>query len=85
MPAAPKPPHPGRIRFEDDVHGTVAEKAASEVPEGVAYAHGPSGLVPVVRVTARMRGEQRIIQSFASDGQLLLTTVQVKDDIHTRG
>lgn len=59
------------IEFVDPDGGVQALPAAAVPPE-IAAVDG----VPVARVVARMRGDEREIQSFAADGRLLATTLQ---------
>lgn len=55
-----------------DPDGGVLTFPAGAVPPEIAVVEG----VPVTRVVARMRGDEREIQSFAADGRLLSTTLQ---------
>lgn len=52
--------------------GSSTSLPAAAVPPEIAVVDG----VPVARVVARMRGDEREIQSFAADGRLLATTLQ---------
>lgn len=60
------------IRFEDASRGTVQQCSSAEVPATIAFVDG----VPVVRVVAQMRGEDREICSYGANGALLSTTMQ---------
>lgn len=71
-------PHPGTIVFADETAGTQHERPASEVPESVAWAELAGERVPVTRVVSHTNGDQRTIRSYAADGRLLASTVQVR-------
>lgn len=68
-------PHPGTIVFENRVDGTRQEQSVDQVPEEVAFVEIDGQRVPVVLVVLTGVGDQRRIESFAEDGQLLSVTV----------
>ena len=67
--------HPGTITFVDRDTGTVEEKPASSVPEGIAWYEGDGVRIPVVRIESGLAGERREILRYGADGALLDTTV----------
>lgn len=69
--------HPGTIVFVDEAAGTEHSRAASEVPETIAWVVVDGDSWPVTRVVARMAGKQRVLRSYGVDGRLLSSTVQV--------
>jgi hypothetical protein len=72
------PEHPGKIIFmEGDT--ILHEKDANDVPFGIRFVETPDGLVPVVKVVAITTGNQRRIHQYGPDGQLLETTLQIRD------
>ncbi|MGK0358380.1 MAG: hypothetical protein ACI9U2_000667 [Bradymonadia bacterium] len=68
--------HPGTITFVEEHSEDEQVRSASEVPEQIAFVSVGEHRVPVVRIVSHMRGEQRVIRSYAADGRLLETTVQ---------
>jgi len=70
------PAHPGEIVFVDEDAGTEKTLTISEVPSSVAFVDTDAGPIPVTRVVARRRGQQREIQSFGADGGFLASTLQ---------
>ncbi|WP_158623393.1 hypothetical protein [Corallococcus sp. CA053C] len=50
----------------------------SQVPEALQYAQGPKGWVPVVKVIALEEGNQRTLREYGPEGELLRSTVQVR-------
>ena len=71
------PVHPGTVVF-DDGGGNTRSVPVDEVPESLRFAEGPGGRVPVVRVVARTRGDQREILEYGPGGLLLRTTLQTR-------
>jgi hypothetical protein len=67
--------HPGTITFVDRDTGTVEEKPASDIPEGIAWVERDGVRIPVVRVESGKVGEAREILRYGPDGALLDTTV----------
>jgi hypothetical protein len=69
--------HPGTITFVDKDAGTEKVVSADQVPEGMRFGKIASGEeVPVTRVEAQLRGEERVIKELGPNGELLRTTVQ---------
>jgi len=74
-----KPEHPGTIVFVDENKGHEHARSVAEVPEALRFAPDKDGqLVPVVRVVAKVVGEQRTIREYGVAGQMLRSTVQFK-------
>jgi hypothetical protein len=72
------PTHPGKIVFmEGDT--VTHEEDASEVPFSIRFIETPEGLVPVVKIVAVVAGNKRTIRQYGPQGQLLKSTVQVRD------
>lgn len=70
--------HPGMIVFVDAERGTERQRPAAEVPETVAWATVDGERIPVARVVSTAAGDQRTLRSYAEDGRLLTSTVQVR-------
>lgn len=69
--------HPGTIHFVDQDTGEGRDQAIVGIPETIAWGTNAEGArVPVVRIVSHMRGAQRVIESYGSDGALLQRTVQ---------
>lgn len=78
--SAKKPKHPGTIIFIDGNTGQITdEMKASEVPDSIRYAEGENGLLPVVKIISTIAGKQRIIRQYGPEGQLLKSTIQIKE------
>ncbi|HZN94872.1 MAG TPA: hypothetical protein VFB81_19295 [Myxococcales bacterium] len=77
--SATPPPHPGTILFVDENKGHEHARPVSEVPESLRFAPDQNGnLVPVVKVVARVVGEQRTIREYGTGGEMLRSTVQFR-------
>lgn len=73
------PSHPGTIVFVDENSGREHARAVAEVPEPLRFAPDEKGeLQPVVRVVAKVVGEQRTIREYGVGGEMLRSTVQFK-------
>ncbi|AKJ03785.1 hypothetical protein ATI61_11635 [Archangium gephyra] len=73
------PQHPGTIVYVDGTTQKETERVnITEVPEALRFAPTPQGLVPVVRVVAYTEGSRRIIREYGPAGELLRSTVQIK-------
>lgn len=73
------PEHPGTIVFVDENTGHEHPRPVAQVPMPLRYAPDRSGqLQPVVRVVARVVGEQRTIREYGVSGEMLRSTVQFK-------
>ena len=70
--------HPGVIVFFDGER-QVATRRASELPDSMLFADTPSGRVPVVKVVAHVGDDRREILEFGPDGQLLRSTLQIRE------
>ena len=70
--------HPGVIVFFDGER-QVAARLASELPDSMLFADTPSGRVPVVKVVAHVGDDRREILEFGPDGQLLRSTLQIRE------
>ncbi len=70
--------HPGVIVFFDGER-PVASRLASELPASMLFADTPSGRVPVVKVVAHVGDDRREILEFGPDGQLLRSTLQIRE------
>ena len=78
--SSPPPRHPGTIVYVNGNTGEESSSPISEVPEDFRFAPGKDGqLIPIVRVVARTVGDQRHIHEMGPDGELLRSTVQIKD------
>lgn len=76
-PSTQTPAHPGSITYVDG--DTNAEKVMpiSGVPEALRFAQNEKGLlVPVVRVVAKIAGNQRFIREYGPNNEFLRSTVQ---------
>lgn len=71
-------PHPGTIVFVEEGSATEKVVAAADVPEAVAFVRQGDKRIPVVRVEAKMLGDQRVITSYGADGARLTATYQRK-------
>jgi hypothetical protein len=79
MNASPPPQHPGTIVYVDADTGEERISPISEVPEAFRFAPGQDGrMVPIVRVVARVAGDQRTIQELGPEGEILRSTVQIR-------
>jgi hypothetical protein len=58
----------------------MAEEGAKDVPGFMAFAYTPEGRVPVVRVVATTLEDKRWIREYGPDGQLLRSTLQLRDE-----
>ena len=79
--SAPSPPpkHPGTIVYVNGDTGEESTSPISEVPEDFRFAPDKDGqLVPIVRVVARVAGDQRTIHELGPGGEILRSTVQIK-------
>ncbi|HZI10396.1 MAG TPA: hypothetical protein VE153_08355 [Myxococcus sp.] len=78
MSQAPK--HPGTIVYVDGATQKETDRQSiDKVPESLRFAPTEEGgLVPVVKVVAHTEGERRIIREYGPAGELLRSTVQVK-------
>jgi len=73
------PPHPGTIVFVDENTGHEHARPVTQVPEPLRFAPDHSGqLQPVVRVVAKVVGEQRTIREYGQGGEMLRSTVQFR-------
>ncbi len=73
------PKHPGTIVYVDGTtQKETARRSITEVPESLRFAPTAEGLVPVVRVVAYTEGDQRIIREYGPAGELLRSTVQLR-------
>jgi hypothetical protein len=74
-----KSQHPGKIEFVDGNKNEVIKVVtAEEVPEQFRFAPTTTGLVPVTRVVATTVGDERTIREYGPDGQLLRSTIQLR-------
>ncbi|MCK6545838.1 hypothetical protein L6R52_08215 [Myxococcota bacterium] len=65
--------HPGQIVYVDGETGAVTSvREIADVPEAMRFRGG----VPVVKVVATRRGDERTIQEFGPSGELLASTIQ---------
>jgi hypothetical protein len=72
--------HPGTILFVDGRTQRVTFRVdAAEVPRAVRFAETKQGRVPVVKVVAYPRGNQRIIREYGPADELLRTSVVQND------
>ncbi len=70
-----QPTHPGFIEyFEED--RPVDRLPIAQVPKELQFAQTPEGLLPVVKVVAHIRGDERIIREYAPGEKLVRSTVQ---------
>jgi hypothetical protein len=78
--AESRPVHPGKIVYVDGNTGrVVAEENAKDVPEFMAFVRTPEGRIPVVKVVATTLEDKRWIREYGPDGQLLRSTLQLRD------
>jgi hypothetical protein len=68
--------HPGTITYVDADAKTEKVLPVAQVPEPLRFASLDGAPVPVVRVVAQLRGEERLIREYGPEGQLLRSTVQ---------
>lgn len=74
-----RPVHPGKITYIDgNTNAVVSTAEISTVPERMRFADTPQGPVPVVKVIATVAGNQRTIREYGPAGELLRSTVQLK-------
>lgn len=74
------PVHPGQITYLDGNTGdVVAVSDVQEVPESMRFVETESGLVPVVKVVATIVENERLIQEYGPDDEILRSTKQVRE------
>jgi hypothetical protein len=74
-----QPNHPGRVTFVDGTTDAVIREAdAAELPESIAFVELDGQLHPVVRIVSFVSEDKRIIRQYGVDGELLLSTVQIR-------
>ncbi len=75
-----RPQHPGKITFVDGNTQAIRREAdAAELPESIAFVAVEGQLHPVVRIVDFTSDDQRIIRQYGIDGQLLFSTLQLRD------
>lgn len=73
------PKHPGTIVYIDGAtQKETSRMPIAQVPEDLCFAPTPEGLVPVVKVVAITHGNQRTLREYGPNGELLRSTVQVR-------
>ncbi len=69
--------HPGTITYVDADSKTEQVVPIAEVPQDLQFARNTKGeLVPVVRVVARVSGNQRFLRELGPQDEFLRETVQ---------
>lgn len=75
-----KPVHPGQITYLDGNTGNVvAVNDVQQVPESMRFVETTHGLVPVVKVVATTIEDERLIQEYGPNDEMLRSTRQVRD------
>lgn len=72
-----RPAHPGSIVFVDAQAKTEKTLPVAQVPERIAWGELEGQPVAVVRVVATTGEGRRELHSYAADGRLVSTTVQL--------
>jgi hypothetical protein len=72
-----RPAHPGSIVFVDATAKSEKTLPIAQVPESVAWGELDGQPVPVVRVVATTGEGRRELHSYAADGRLISTTLQL--------
>ena len=71
--------HPGKITFVDGNTQEITREAdASEVPFSIAFVEVDGCYQPVVQIVAFTSEDRRIIRQYGTNGQLLNSTVQLR-------
>lgn len=79
------PKHPGTIVFIDGITQEVTKEVpASEVPLNIRFVETEAGVVPVVRIVNFTTAEKQIIRQYGPDGQLLRSTVQIRQNMEQK-
>lgn len=80
MSNSPNVLHPGTITFVDGSTQQITREAeASELPFEIAFVDVEGQYRPVVRIEAFTSPEQRVIHRYGPDGELLNTTIQLRN------
>ena len=75
-----RPAHPGKVVFVDGNTQEIREEAdAADLPTSIAFVELDGQLHPVVRVVDFTSDDQRIIRQYGVDGQILRSTLQLRD------
>ncbi|MCP3097970.1 hypothetical protein LZ198_03665 [Myxococcus sp. K15C18031901] len=72
--------HLGTIVYIDgETRQEVSRVKSAQLPKSERFATTREGIVPVVKVIAYTEGDRRIVREFGPEGELLRSTVQLRE------